>query len=281
MFKATEIFEHMQRYTREVFAERLRQEGFSSYRGQDIHWYRLVNNEVIQAVYFVAFHAAPCTFAEIRYGCHPLFVSPVMQKSPLMSGLPDYVQTSDLIPEIIPSSTTDGVERLLLYSLSNNRPYRVPDALIMCSPDQSNGLDVLEKLLSVLNRTTTSLACYGLHKELCQRLASDDFRIWSNCFVDEVLYWKDKEMYSYCRAFVKNEARYLENAIKNAISIPKMYKQNWERGDILNQLFENGKIEEYVHTFQERAQENLRMLERNTGKRWGAVQNRCQGKETL
>ena len=74
MSKATELFEHMQRYAREVFAERLRQEGFSSYKGQDVHWYRIVNNEVIQAIYFVAFNSAPCTFAEIKYGCHPFFV---------------------------------------------------------------------------------------------------------------------------------------------------------------------------------------------------------------
>lgn len=266
MFKVTELFEHMQRYTREVFAERLRAEGFSSYKGQDVHWYRLVNNEVIQTVYITAFSVAPCTFAEIKYGCHPLFISPVFQKSPIMNGIPDYVQISTLIPERIPNSTKDGVERLLLYDFDmHNRAYREPDVLIMCSPEQNNGLNVLEKLLSVLNRTTTPLACYELHKDLRQRISSPNFRISSTYFVDEVLYWKDVEMYSYCREFVKAEASRFENAKNKGFSIPKVYKQSWEQGYSLNQVFEQGNFEEYLRTFQERAQRNLRLLARNTG----------------
>lgn len=268
MFKATELFEHMQRYTREVFAERLLKEGFSSYKGQDIHWYRIVNNEVIQAVYFVAFNAVPCTFAEIKYGCHPLFVPPIFQKSPLINGLWDHVQISEFIPETVPGSTTYGLDRLLLYSQYNNRPYRVPDALIMCAPDQNNGLDVLEKLLSVLNRTTTAFACYEFHKELSRQLSqinSIPFKIRSTYFVDEALYFEDKELFSCCREFAKNEALCLETAIKKGVTIPKMYKQSWERSSTLNQVFENGNFEEYLQTLQDRAQHNLRLLERNTG----------------
>ena len=261
MFKSTELFEHMQRYTREVFADRMRKEGFSSYRGQDVHWFRIVNNEVIQAVYFVAFNCTPCTFAEIKYGCHPLFVPPILQKSPVMNGLPDYVQISNLVP----GGTADGVERLLLYSLHNNKPYRVPDALIMCSPDQNNGLDVLEKLLSVLNRTTTALSSYELHKKLSRQISASDFRVRSSYFVDEVLYWEDKELYSFCKEFVKDETQRLENVTKAGFHIPKMYRQSWERGKVLNQVFEKDNFEEYRHVLQERAQQNLRLLDRSTG----------------
>lgn len=266
MFKATDLFEHMQRYTREVFAERLRQEGFSSYKGQDIHWYRLVNNEVIQAVYITASSVAPCTFAEIKYGCHPLFISPIFQKSPIMNGLEDLVQISYLIPERIPNSTKDGVERFLLYDFNMLiRAYREPDVLIMCSPEQNYGLDVLEKLLAVLNQTTTPLACYELHKDLRRRLSFPSFRVRSTYFVDEVLYWKDEELYPYCREFVKAEAERLENAKNKGFTIPKAYKQSWERGYALNQVFEQGNFEEYLHTLQEQEQRNLRLLERNTG----------------
>jgi len=261
MSKATGLFEHMQRYTREVFAECLRKEGFSSYKGQDIHWYRIMNNEVIQAIYFVARDSAPCTFAEIMYGCHPLFVPPVLQKSPLMNRMPDYLQISNLVP----ANTTDGVERFLLYSQYNNQPYRVPDALIMCSPDQNNGLNVLEKLLTILNRTTTAPQCYELHKELSWKLSTSDFRIRSSYFVDEVLYWEDKKLYSFCEEFVKSEAQHLEYAIKNEIRLPKTYRQSWEQGKVLKQVFENSSFEEYLHNLQERAQQNLRSVKRNTG----------------
>lgn len=265
MFTAAELFAHMQKYTREVFAARLREEGFSSYKGQDIHWYRLVNNEVVQSVHFVPFHAAPCTFAEIKYGCHPLFIPPVFQKSPLMNGLPDYVQISDLIPETVPGSTAEGVERLLLYSLYNNRPYREPDALIMCSPDQNDGLDVLEKLLSILNRTTTAPACYELHKELSRRYFKSEESIRSTYLVDEALYWKDEERYPYCSEFVEGEARCLEHTIKNGSPIPKVYRQSWEQSVVLKRVFEEGSFEEYLSTLQNRAEQTLRLLERHAG----------------
>ena len=261
MSKATELFEHMQRYTREVFAECLRKEGFSSYKGQDIHWYRIVNNEVIQAIYFVAFNSAPCTFAEIMYGCHPLFVPPIMQKSPVMHRLTDFVQLSYLVP----ANNADGVERFLLYGEYNNQPYRVPDALIMCSPDLNYGLDALERLLKVLSRTTNALQCYELHKELSRLLSTSGFRVRSSYFVDEALYWEDKEMYPFCAEFVKSEARHLEKAIENEIRLPKTYRQSWEQGKVLNQVFENDNFEEYLHALQERAQQNLRLLERSIG----------------
>ena len=270
MFKATDLFEHMQRYTREVFAERMRKEGFSSYKGHDIHWYRLVNNEVIQAVYFVAFDARPCTFAGIQYGCHPLFIPPIWQKSPLLRGWPDYVQASEYIPETIPGSTTDGVERLLLCSEFNNRPYRMPDSLIMCSPDQHNGLDVLEKLLAVLNRTTTPRACYELHSEIYRRIYTGQSEVQSVHLVDEILYLKEEGWYPDCREFVKARADQLEYVTSRGTPVPKIFKYSWEHGHILNQVFEKGELEEYLNTFQDRIQHNLRMFERNTGKPQGS-----------
>ena len=268
MSKLTDLFEHMQRYTRDVFSDRMRKEGFSSYKGQDVHWYRLVNNEVVQAVYFVAFHAAPCTFAEIKYGCHPLFIPPIFQKSPLMKGWPDYLQASELVPDITPDNEPYGIKNLLLYNLNNNRPYRVPDALIMCSPDQNDGLDVLEKLLPVLDENTTTVACYELHKEIRRRVFESEISkasIMSTFFIDEALYLEDKEIYPYCREYVKDRAWKLEANLQSGGIVPNIFKQDWERSSVLNQVFEDDAIENYLNTFEDRAKKTLRLLERNTG----------------
>lgn len=266
MNKATELFEHMQNYTREVFAERLREEGFSSYKGQDVHWYRLVNNEVVQAVYFVIRHTMTPAFAEIRYGCHPLFISPIFQKSPYMHGVPGYEQMSNLIPKTTSCSTIDDFDGLLLNGMYNNRPYRVPDALIFCSPDQNNGLDVLEKLLPVLDKKTTPLACYELHKTIRKPIIDNNSTgMMTSYFVDEVLYWQDKKLYSYCKEFVKQEVRHLEYCQKNGWSIEKARKPQVERCTILRQVFESGNFADYLQTFPEREQETLRLLERNVG----------------
>ena len=74
----------------------------------------------------------------------------------------------------------------------------------------------------------------------------------------------DKELFSCCREFARSEARQLENAIEQGFRVPKMYRQSWERGSALNQVFESGNFEEYLQALQDRAQQNLRLLERNT-----------------
>ena len=77
MANNSQLFEHMQRYIREVMAQRLREEGFASYKGEDIHWYRLVNNEMVQCIYFVTRDTHLHSFVDIYYGCHPLFICPM------------------------------------------------------------------------------------------------------------------------------------------------------------------------------------------------------------
>ena len=97
----TVVFEHVQRFVREVYADRLRQAGFSSYRNEDIHWYKLVNNDVIHAVYFVTDYMSFPVNLEIRYGCHPLFIPPVFQRSSFVDTSYGYEQMYDIIPELI------------------------------------------------------------------------------------------------------------------------------------------------------------------------------------
>ena len=48
------IFEHGQRYVREVLADHLREEGFIS--KNDVHWYRLINNQILQYIFFHTSH---------------------------------------------------------------------------------------------------------------------------------------------------------------------------------------------------------------------------------
>lgn len=70
-----EIKADLQDCVRTVFAEVLRQEGFQSYRGEDLSWYRLVNDELVQSVHFMIFQWS-CPNMTIGYGVHPLFVQP-------------------------------------------------------------------------------------------------------------------------------------------------------------------------------------------------------------
>lgn len=265
MSSSSMLFEHTQRFVRAIFANRLQQEGFSSYKREDIHWYRLVNNEVVQSVYFVTRHHTLQSSFEICYGCHPLYIPPIFRKSPYMYALPGYEQMNDAVPETIVGSTSRGFEKLHLIGMYN-RPYRIPDILIPCPQDKNNGLDVLEKLLPVMSGMSTPYACYEMHKKRReQEISNGNTFFMSSYFVDEVLFWEDQNLYPYCQEYVANQTWCLGNFSKEGVHIGKETKQHFERCTILNRVFEEGSFCEYLQTFPERAQETLHLLEKNAG----------------
>ena len=207
--RRNQLFEHAQRYIREVMAPRLREEGFCSFKGEDIHWYRLVNNEVLQTVYFVTRSQALHSFLEICYGCHPLFIPPVFQKSPYFHAMPSYEQMNNRVPEKVTGRTPYGFQSLQICG-AINKPYRVPDVLIMCPEDRNKGLDILELVLPILDQATTPRACYEMHlNRRKDEIETGNTYAMSPYFVDEVLFWEDEERYAYCKAYLKEQQLYL------------------------------------------------------------------------
>lgn len=264
MAKTSELFEHAQRYVREVMADRLREEGFVSYKGEDIHWYRLVDNKVVHAIYFCTRHTGLPAFFDIYYGCHPLFVPPVFQKSPYLYAEPGYEQMNMRIPETVPGSTPRGFEGTMIHGMVN-RPYRVPDAMIWCPQDKNNGLDILEKIFPVMDGIRTPTACYEMHKKRRQgEIENDTWLTVSTYFVDEALYVGDEAMYPFCQMFVTSKISLLESAEKTGRFFRKEDKRELERLLELRRVFVEDRRQEYLQTFPAREQETLRKLERYT-----------------
>lgn len=259
-----QLFEHAQRYIQEVFSERLRQEGFVSYRDEDIHWYRLVNNEVIHAVYFVSRHTALPAMLEIRYGCHPLFIPPIFQRSPYLYADPGYEQMSDIVPEIIPDSTPNGFKRSIILK-SSNRIYRVPDVLIECPTDQYKGLDILERVLTVMADINTPIACYEAHKKgQKEQIANNAWFETTSYFADEVLYWEDLPMYPFCMEFISGKSDYLKAVDQKGKLTRKADQEELVRlMELKGAFFENHR-EAYLQKFREREKECLRLLDKYT-----------------
>ena len=231
-----------------------------SYQKNDIHWYRLVDNQVIQTIYFVTRHSSLPAFLEIYYGTTPLFIPPVFQKSPYFYKLPCEEQMSHLIPETIPNSTYRGYETLLIHGMLN-RPYREPDVLIMCPRDKHDGLDVLEKVFALLDTIKTPADCYRLHKKYRQhQLDHSDYPEVSPFFVEEVLFWEDEEMYSPCQRLIcdwllrTDREQRLTNDLQN----------KRDSYVILKEVIEKGKRQEYLQCLDERIRKTIRQLERFT-----------------
>lgn len=261
------LFEHAQRFMREVMADRLREEGFVSYKGEDIHWYRLINNNVLQALYFVTRSTAlQGNFIDICYGVHPLFITPFFQKSPYMCAMPGIEQMYNIVPELVPGSTPYGIHRLMVYG-SCNAPYRIPDIMISCPKDKNNGLDVLELVFPTLDKVQTPYACYEMHKRIrTEEWADYGFRANpASYFVDEVLFWEDKEFCEICRNFVNDYIPSLQRAKEIGRYFPKIYSV--ELDNLLRQqrVFESGCRDEHLQFLKEREQKNFKLLEKYTG----------------
>lgn len=260
MGKTERLFEHTQRFVREVMADRLRQEGFSSYKGQDIHWYRLVDDVVVQTVYFVTRHTSLPAFMDVCYGCHPLFIPAVFQKSPYMHAMPGYEQMSDVIPEFITGRTHISERGTQLYGMIN-RPYREPDILIMCPHDKHYGIDTLEEILLTMSQVRTPEACYALHKQRrMSEIENDSFWTMSTYFVDEVLYWKDTSLYAYCQSYISTWLKMFETADRSGVPLRKEDRETRERLVKLNYVFEGGSIDDYIRSLDDREQKMRKML---------------------
>ena len=256
MAKSSVLFEHAQRYAQEVMAPRLREEGFVSYKGEDLHWYRLVNNEIVQAVYLGTRHTAVQSPFSIYVGFHPLFIPPIFQRSPYFRVEPSYVQMCHRIPELIPGSTPHGMTNLMLYG-QQIAPYRVPDVLIPCPVDKNYGLDVLEQVFPFLETVKTPEACYKMHKRMNKSNLNTAF------FLDEVLFWNDKEMHSVCQEYMDWMLPMLRAAEKTGKFFFKVHKEELERLLLIKEAFTNR--DQYMEVLKARTQETLRLLKKYTG----------------
>ena len=257
----TTLFKHVQQFIREVYADRLRQAGFFSYRGEDIHWYRLVNNKVIHSVYFIASYPVFPIMLEIGYGCHPLFIPPILQRSPYMRPIPGNEQVYNVIPELVPGSMPNGVQRSQLHG-TLNKIYRVPDVMVHCPAEEYTAQLLLEYVLSALDSADTPAACFDKHK--CWRSSQIESGSWLTMtpyFVDEVLYWEDDTLYQYCMEYVNGKIQWIESVVHSGKKLSKIAYDEYVQLLALKKAFQKDGRHEYIQMLHDRAKENRSVLE--------------------
>jgi len=259
---STEGFAHVQRFVREVYADRLLQAGFSSYKGEDIHWFRLVNNEVVHAVYFRSSRAGFPLMLEIGYGCHPLFIPPVLQRSPFLQPMNGYEQIYYTIPELIPGSMPCGVQHSFIHGL-RNKIYRISDVMVHCPDDDQASQMILEKVLAVLKPIDTPATCYDVHKRWrAGEIENDSWITMTPYFVDEVLYWDDRDLYPYCTRYIEGRLGWLEE-----VQLEGKLKRNADQEElaqliVLRDVFHSENRAQYVQRLCEKARKNLAQLKK-------------------
>lgn len=89
--QSAELKRQMMIYSAEIFAKKLEDFGMKSYRDEGLCWYKVVNGEILQSVYFISETKFPF-LVSIFYGLHPLYYQ---LKIPMNHYIPTYKLSHD------------------------------------------------------------------------------------------------------------------------------------------------------------------------------------------
>lgn len=203
------LLPHTRAYVRDVFADRLRQEGFDSPGGGDTLWYRVVDREVVNTVCFDTRHLAEPVVLDMGYGIHPLFVEPFQAQKVYVKDFPYNFEI--LYPQGLVGENCQGGLR-----------HYTGDVPVMIPHGADRGLHTLEGIsLPKMNAVRRARDCYELHKARYLEESDFDRRMGisfaqrlgacSLDFVDEGIFFEDAELYPHFRELVTERLRQLED----------------------------------------------------------------------
>lgn len=236
-------------YIREVFADRLRQQGFWGQDGNDFSWYRLVNSQVVHSIQFFTRYTSIPVILEIGFGFHPLFITPSFHKGPYLYETPG-------------TELMFGQYQILKQS---NRIYS-PNILINCPADEHMGRDILDRIFSIMDPIQTPLDCYTAHKSSrAEQIQHKQWFFTTPQFVDEVVYWNDRQLYPFCCEYVTGMLRYMDCVQQSGRRLRKNDKETVEKLKNLYCILFEDKRDEHLEQLKEMERQTLFLLAKHTG----------------
>lgn len=244
--------QHAQSFIGYAMADELKKEGFASARNKGIHWFRVVNGEILQSVLFYTTHAHLPMFLEIGFASCPLFITPEIPKS---------VRRPAVLRGM--ESFNRGYPILKKHGNANFSP----EVAVVCPSDEFRGLDILRGVIAQLNEIRTMRDCYEKHIEDILKLASIAgipikevmYNRMSVDLMDEIVYFDDQRWYDICKRKILhdlpwytelNEEQKLWNAHKFILNA---YSH-------LNVAIVEGKRELHLEYLQACKENNIKML---------------------
>ena len=251
--KTKVLNENAQNYVRAVMADHLRREGYVSKDGMDLQWYRVINGDVLQAVFFYTRWAALPMFMAIGYSCHPLFITPEFPKGIHM-------------PSMLRSLESVNPGKQLVKQ--NGNSIYAANAAVTCPDDSFKGVDILESILDQLDGIRSVEQCYAIHKqrylkaaELLNLAQEELYHNISTDFMDEAVFFNDQDLYSYCASRIQNELTRYEKA-QETRKLWNIEKYELNALYHLKEAIINQKRDEHLMYLQQRQAENIRLLKR-------------------
>lgn len=187
--------DNLKYFSYKVFAERLRADGFSDYKGDLLSWYRVVNRSVLQAVYIHAdLYNRFCFSAYMGFGAHYLYAMPPMPCPPKCHN------TFQFDPETFQRIVATSHDR-------KNFINTYPGTNVRFNSESPDGLEHYEMLSPFFAEYQTEARCYEMHKEkalakfefgkkYAEEHSNESIAAYhlSGTFVDEAIYYNDSEL---------------------------------------------------------------------------------------
>ncbi len=243
--------EMLQRCARGIYAEKLRNAGFVSYKGEDLSWYKVVNSEIVQTVYLFSSWGMTPLLIQIGYGVHPLFIpAPIPQKI------------------IFNESSNDEV----MQKVFDKEKHRIYDSetCVMCCNTKEMGAELLDTdVFPIFKQAKTKETTYEFHKQKCldliRRIKEENPNaeiqiMGSNWLVDEVIYFDDNNM----QEMLLNQLYHQKEWLQSSKIPPQREKRLTWLCAQLNAI-EDGKREEFLELLEGRKKRFIGELQRKLG----------------
>lgn len=243
--------EATRRYVEEIWAARLRSEGFICPDEKLLCWYRVVNKEIVHFICFNTNYSDIPVWLNVVWGAYPLFVQPYYIRNVNDRSTPLPFDLSRIIP-----IHEDGVT---IKQFRDDIPAYVPAA-------GTCGLWLLEdRILPWLNRSQSEATCYQAHvSDQMNSRAMENGR-YVGFLTSEMamyaIYMEDVDTYPNC---LEKAIDNVEHDTKSCVSEPNNQSlrhslQEWN--NVLNML-QGGNREQFIAQLEGRKQKTLKWLEK-------------------
>lgn len=234
---------HARAYIKEVFAARLEDAGFICPDEHMLCWYRIVNEDIIQAVFFFSHWPNLPLNLQIGYGVHPSFVLPLYYTDVCVKNLP----------------WDERLFEMHIWEGEKNVFAPFSDEILVYAPQAAGyGIDTLNSIIfPKLNSIQTLEECYRENRKMYR---GTKFGM-SLTMIDEAIYLNDVHALENCkRAVEKMIPFYKAEAEQNPNQ--KEYRDSLDRLQIQRAALWENKREEFLESIAKRSNKNLAAMKK-------------------
>ena len=244
--------EATRRYVEEIWAERLREEGFVCPDEKLLCWYRVLNGEIVHFICFNTNHAIIPVWLNVVWGAYPLFVQPYYIRN-----VHDSAQSYDYF---MSGWTPIHEEGVTTRYFRDDIPAYVPAG-------GTCGLWLLDaRILPWLSRCQTETSCYQTHMSnlLSHTAAIENGRYVGNIspnLVAYTLYMEDVSLYPNWLEKATEEVAWYSRYFVEKPNNQEFRHALQEWTNVLNAL-QGGDREEFILQLEHRKQKTLNWLKK-------------------